>query len=33
MIEHVEDNSVAVGGLTLRADPLVGNARGGYYSE
>ena len=23
MIEHVEDNSVAVGGLTLGADPLV----------
>ena len=33
MIEHVEDNSVAVGGLTLGADPLVcGIAQKAYYS-
>ena len=32
MIEHVEDNSVAVGGLTLGADPLVcGIAQKAYY--
>ena len=33
MIEHVEDDSVAVGGLTLGADPLVcGIAQKAYYS-
>ena len=33
MIEHVEDNSVAVAGLTLGADPLVcGIAQKAYYS-
>ena len=33
MIEHVEENSVAVGGLTLGADPLVcGIAQKAYYS-
>ena len=33
MIEHIEDNSVAVGGLTLGADPLVcGIAQKAYYS-
>ena len=33
MIEHVEDESVAVGGLTLGADPLVcGVAQRAYYS-
>ena len=33
MIEHVEDNAVAVGGLTLGADPLVcGIAQKAYYS-
>ena len=33
MIEHVEDESVAVGGLTLGADPLVcGIAQKAYYS-
>ena len=33
MIEHVEDNSAAVGGLTLGADPLVcGIAQKAYYS-
>ena len=33
MIEHVEDNSVAVGGLTLGADPLVcGIAQKAYYT-
>ena len=33
MIEHVEDKSVAVGGLTLGADPLVcGIAQKAYYS-
>ena len=32
MIEHVEDESVAVGGLTLGADPLVcGIAQKAYY--
>ena len=32
MIEHIEDNSVAVGGLTLGADPLVcGIAQKAYY--
>ena len=33
MIEHVEDNSVPVAGLTLGADPLVcGIAQKAYYS-
>lgn len=33
MIEHVEDDSVAVGGLTLGADPLVcGIAQKAYYT-
>ena len=33
MIEHVEEKSVAVGGLTLGADPLVcGIAQKAYYS-
>ena len=33
MIEHIEDESVAVGGLTLGADPLVcGIAQKAYYS-
>ena len=33
MIEHVEDDAVAVGGLTLGADPLVcGIAQKAYYS-
>ena len=33
MIEHIEDDSVAVGGLTLGADPLVcGIAQKAYYS-
>ena len=33
MIEHVENDSVAVGGLTLGADPLVcGIAQKAYYS-
>ena len=33
MIEHVEDESVAVGGLTLGADPLVcGIAQKAYYT-
>ena len=33
MIEHVEDESKAVGGLTLGADPLVcGIAQKAYYS-
>ena len=33
MIEHVEENSVAVAGLTLGADPLVcGIAQKAYYS-
>ena len=33
MIEHVENESVAVGGLTLGADPLVcGIAQKAYYS-
>ena len=33
MIKHVEDKSVAVGGLTLGADPLVcGVAQKAYYS-
>ena len=33
MIEHVDDNAVAVGGLTLGADPLVcGIAQKAYYS-
>ena len=33
MIEHIENESVAVGGLTLGADPLVfGIAQKAYYS-
>ena len=33
MIKHIEDKSVAVGGLTLGADPLVcGVAQKAYYS-
>ena len=33
MIEHVEEKSVAVGGLTLGADPLVcGIAQKAYYT-
>ena len=34
MFEHIEDKSVAVGGLTLGADPLViGIAQKAYYSN
>ena len=34
MIEHIEDKSAAVGGLTLGADPLVcGIAQKAYYSN